>query len=510
MTRNDKKRRIKLPLALKIWLMLISLVIACLGLVYLFTIVFLEQYYVDAKEKTVVQFTEQAVEQVLSYDFFDRSAAQQDSMLDELAMSNNLCIDVMYASGVEIAAYEGIGAPCYVHMTGFNRGRLFATAMQNPYQLVINEIKHPQFDTQYFVCCRYFTKQPSHPNGGITGYVVMVTASLANVTEAAGAIRSQLISISWILLLAATLIAFALAFWITRPMKKLSEAAKAVAQGNLDTEVHITSSDEIGACGEDFNEMVERLRTSNRMQREMIANVSHDLRTPLTMIRGYAESIQDIVGEDKVERDRQLSIIIDETDRLSKLVTDIMDLSLLQAGKLKLNQSDFSIVSLMSDVLGRFLFLQEKEDFALDLCSELPQGDAICHADAHRIEQVLYNFVNNAAAHSRGNRPDGSPIPRSITLKAAPAEKGFVRISVCDKGEGIAEQELVSIWDRYYKPYRTAGGVNRGTGLGLSIVKAIMEEHRLPYGVNSVLNEGSEFWFELPVVGADESTKESK
>lgn len=502
-----KTKRAFFPLVLKIWLVLMLMVVACLGIIYLFTIVFLEDYYVAGKKREVMSITDQVVSQVLKSDYFDAKTALEDEVITDLAMRNSICIDIMYANGVEIAAFEGIGVSCYVHSSLINRSKMFASALQHPHQMVINEIRHPQFDTQYFVCCKTFSKYPDSADGLLqNGYVVLVTAPLASVSEAATAIHDQLISLSAVLIAAATIVAFVLAYWITRPMKRLSEAAKSVAAGNLDTVVNIRSHDEMGICAENFNEMVRQLGVSNTMQREMIANVSHDLRTPLTMIRGYAESIQDIVGEDKQKRDRQLSIIIDETERLGRLVTDIMDLSLLQAGRLKLNVRPFSVVTLMSDTLNRFLFLQENEAFMLDLQSELPSGDAICMADPSRMEQVLYNFINNAATHSRLTREDGTPYEREIILRVVPSKKeGFVRVMVCDKGEGIDKESLPYVWDRYYKPYRTAGSNNSGTGLGLSIVKAILTEHHFAYGVSSTPGKGSIFWFELPLAPLDEA-----
>ncbi len=494
-----KQNKVRFPLVLKFWVVLMSLVAACLVIVYLFTIVFLEQYYVADKKNEVQSVTNEAMAQALTHADLGQGGALEDETLYDLAMRHNLCISILRTDGVEVAKYEGVGSVCYVHSDPFYALQMFETALRNRHQMVVNEIKHVQFDTRFFVCCRYFVPDGlKRPTGNEAAYVIMVTAPLASVSEAADAIRDQLIMISVCLMLTATLVSLCLSFWITRPIKKLSLAARTVASGNLDTEVHIASKDELGGFGEDFNHMVGQLRQSDVMQREMIANVSHDLRTPLTMIRGYAESIQDIFGEDKSERDRQLSIIIDETARLNGLVTDMMDLSLLQAGKLKLNHSDFSVVSLCSDALSRFVYLQEKEGFALELTSSLPSGDAVCHADRGRIGQVLYNFIANAAAHSKGTRPDGSPIQRTITLKVVPAGEGFVKISVCDQGEGMEKEDLPRIFDRYYKPYRAAGE-QKGTGLGLSIVKAVLQAHGVPFGVTSQKDVGSAFWFELPI-----------
>ena len=496
------KRKRFFPLVLKLWLALISLVVVCLTLVYIFTIVFLEQDYVAQKKNEVVGIAASAMQEVLQYESFDVHTALESEELNDLAMRNNLCIDIMYANGSTIAQYEGIGVGCYLHSSLAIRMQMYAAALENLGQLVINEVRHPQFGTSYYICSRYIVSA-----NGQQAYVLLVCAPLASVSEAADAIRGQLIEITVTLLVAATVISMLLAYWLTRPMKKLSEAAKAVANGQLDTVVNIRSRDELGQCGENFNEMVRQIDASNKLQREMIANVSHDLRTPLTMIRGYAESIRDIVGEDKQKRDRQLDIIMDETERLSALVTDIMELSLLQAGKLKLEKQSFSIVSLMGDTLSRFLFLQEKEDFSLDLVSKLPSGDALVYADKNRIEQVLYNFINNAAAHSRGKRKDGSDIPREITLTVEPQGEHHVRITVADRGEGIEKEDLSRIWDRYYKPYRTVGGINRGTGLGLSIVKAILTEHNALYGVQSTPEVGSAFYFDLPVAKPKESAQ---
>lgn len=502
---NAKKtsgERVRFPLVMKFWLLLIVVAVVSLGLIYLFTVLFLENSYVSQKKETVRSISRQATELVLDAETFYSADGLDNAALSELAYENKVCVLVMNTSGDVLASYEGIGDVCYVHSNPRNLIRVYEEVMTRPQQIVTCDIRSPQSAPQYYICGSRVSKETklySVPYDMRVEYVVIVTAPFANVTEAAAAIRSQLSAVSLLLLVAVTVLALAAALLITRPIKKLSEASRAVAGGNLEVQADIRTRDELGHLCGDFNEMVGKLKASEQMQREMIANVSHDLRTPLTMIRGYAESIQDVVGEDKEERNRQLSVIIEETDRLSTLVTDMMDLSLLQTGRRKLNVTEFSVVGLLNETLSRFAFLQD-DGFALRLNSELPEGDALVIGDERRVGQVLYNFIGNAAAHSRCNRPDGTPYARDITLTvSAEPEFGTVRIAVRDRGEGIPSEELPLIWERYYKASRAAGTTFAGTGLGLSIVKAILSAHRAPYGVISAPDEGSEFWFSLPV-----------
>ena len=168
-------------------------------------------------------------------------------------------------------------------------------------------------------------------------YGVIVSASLAQIETAAEVMRSVLIPVAIFLIALNLLVAALFSRWFTRPMRQLSEGAREIADGNYDVQVPVVRNDELGLLGREFNHMAQEVKRSAQLEKDILANVSHDLRTPLTLIKGYAETVRDITGDDKAKRTEQCSIIVDETDRLSALVNSVMELSKVSSGAEKLN-----------------------------------------------------------------------------------------------------------------------------------------------------------------------------
>lgn len=213
----------------------------------------------------------------------------------------------------------------------------------------------------------------------------------------------------------------------------------------------------------------------------MIANVSHDLRTPLTMITGYAEVMRDLPGENTPEN---VQIIIDEATRLTTLVNDLLDLSKLQSGTITLKPEPFSLTSCIRTILHRYdKLIDYRFDFQYD-------RDVTIVADELKITQVVYNLINNAVTYTGADK-------QIFLLQLV--QNGRVRVEVSDTGEGIPQDKLQDIWERYYKVDKEHKRAQVGTGLGLSIVKTVIDLHGGTYGVQSVLGKGSTFWFELPL-----------
>ena len=314
-------------------------------------------------------------------------------------------------------------------------------------------------------------------------YTVLVTTSLVHVTEA-GKVLSTLLPLAAALIFGfAMSAAWLFSEWFTKPLRQLSSAARQMALGNYAVQVDNRRNDELGDLARDFNHMAEEVQHAVQMQRDLLANVSHDLRTPLTLIKGYAETVRDLTGDDDAKRTEQCNIIVDETDRLSTLVNSVMELSKVQSGAEKPSLVDFDMSELCFEVAGRYDALCDKNHWHLDL-----QADDACpvSADPAMMERVLHNLLGNAFHHIGS---DGV-----VVLRAIPQQRGC-RIEVEDHGPGIPPEDLPYLFDRYYRARQDSG--RSGTGLGLSITKAILQQHGFAFGVNSAVGQGSTFWFEM-------------
>ena len=312
-------------------------------------------------------------------------------------------------------------------------------------------------------------------------YGIIVSTGMAQIATAAEVLRSILWPVALILLVLDLLFAMLFSRWFTRPVQQLSSGAKEIAAGNYDIQLPVVHHDEIGQLAEDFNHMAAEVKRSAQLEKDILANVSHDLRTPRTLIKGYAETVRDLTGTDAEKRTEQCNIIVDETDRLSALVNSVMELSKVQSGAEKPNLIDFDMGELCFEVAGRYDALCDQNHWHLEL-----QADeaAPVRADPAMMERVLHNLLGNAFHHIGA---DGQ-----VMLRVLPQADGC-RVEIEDHGPGIPPEDLPYIFDRYYRARQDSGKV--GTGLGLSITKAILQQHGFAFGVNSAVGQGSTFWF---------------
>lgn len=330
-------------------------------------------------------------------------------------------------------------------------------------------------------------------------YAILVSASLARVGEADAVLGKLLPMVALGLLAFCLLAAWLLSRWITRPLVQLSDAARQIARGNYDVHVDESQGDEFGLLARDFNHMAGEVKQTAQMQRELLANVSHDLRTPLTLIRGYAETVRDLTGDEPEKRTEQLNIIVDETDRLSGLVNSVMELSKVSSGAEKPELVDFDMAQLCEEVAERYDAVCAQNGWTLKLETE---ERCPVRADPAMMERVLHNLLGNAMHHIG---EDGV-----FLLRAVPLKEGGCRVEIEDHGPGIRPEDLSHIFDRYYRSRSDSGKV--GTGLGLSITKAILQGHGFRFGVNSTLGEGTVFWFQAlgPAKGSEAKPPEEK
>ena len=322
-------------------------------------------------------------------------------------------------------------------------------------------------------------------------YTVLVTTSLVHVAEASNVLSTLLPLAAAMIFLFAMSAAWLFSEWFTKPLRQLSSAARQVAMGNYAVQVDSTRNDELGTLARDFNHMAAEVQHAAQMQRELLANVSHDLRTPLTLIKGYAETVRDLTGDDKAHRDEQMNIIVDETDRLTALVSSVMELSKVTSGADRCQRVHFDMGQLCDEVCERYDAVCAQNNWHLEL--ELPDRELPVYADPEMMQRALHNLLGNAMHHIGA---DGIFI-----LRATPCTEG-VRVEVEDHGPGIPPEDLPYIFDRYYRSRSDAG--KQGTGLGLSITKAIFQQHGFRFGVQSIVGKGTTFWFIMNDLPASE------
>ena len=322
-------------------------------------------------------------------------------------------------------------------------------------------------------------------------YTVLVTTSLVHVAEASNVLSTLLPLAAAMIFLFAMSAAWLFSEWFTKPLRQLSSAARQMAMGNYAVQVDSTRNDELGTLARDFNHMAAEVQHAAQMQRELLANVSHDLRTPLTLIKGYAETVRDLTGDDKAHRDEQMNIIVDETDRLTALVSSVMELSKVTSGADRCQRVHFDMGQLCDEVCERYDAVCAQNNWHLEL--ELPDRELPVYADPEMMQRALHNLLGNAMHHIGA---DGIFI-----LRAAPCTEG-VRVEVEDHGPGIPPEDLPYIFDRYYRSRSDAG--KQGTGLGLSITKAIFQQHGFRFGVQSTVGKGTTFWFIMNDLPASE------
>ena len=318
----------------------------------------------------------------------------------------------------------------------------------------------------------------------LANYYLVLNTPLEPVESYIDFIMNQYLYIALIVILISVVVAFFLARRISNPIIKMKDEANKLAQGNYDAHFETKSFSEINDLASTLDDATEKLSKVNDLRKDLVANVSHDIKTPLTMIKAYAEMIKDISGDDPKKRDEHLDVIIQETEYLDKLVSDMSELSKLQSGVIELSRNNFDlkdctnkVVLLLSQIIN-----EKNVNLILDL------DDCVVYADEIKISQVIYNYLSNALKYSSDNT--------KITVRIRNYEDK-VRLEVSDQGNGISEEALPFIWDRYYKVDKNFNRSVNSSGLGLAIAKAILEAHKAKYGVESKLKEGSTFWFEL-------------
>jgi signal transduction histidine kinase len=480
----------KLGIRWKIYLYLTGFVAIIIVLLWLFQIVFLDDFYKAIKISEVKQAS-QSIENNIDND--DLSA-----LVIRIAQDSQLCISIIDSDG---SAYINVDALQDCILSSLSQADLlyfYEQAQQNDDEYLELFLRDSYTNIRYDAG-KYVGIVPDRDAAAYESILyakiitlesgqsvcLIVNAEVSPVTATVRTLRVQLLYITFILLGLALVLAFFISRHISKPIADINRSAKILAEGNYDVKFDGSGYREIGELSDTLNYASEELSKVERLRRELIANISHDLRTPLTMITGYSEIMRDIPGENTPEN---VQIIIDEANRLTSLVNDLLDVSKLQSGTQTLHCAELNLTRLIQNTLTRYQKLLQNNPFDLRFNWE---QEIVVSADPLQISQVIYNLINNAI-HYTGE-------DRRVNIRQI-IENGKVRIEIEDTGEGIEKEQLPYIWERYYKADKTHRRPIIGTGLGLSIVITVLELHHAEYCVISEKEHGSIFWFELPII----------
>ena len=453
MMKNSLKR--------KIWHYLIIFSLVIISFLWLFQVIFINKYYEYSKTKDIKRIANKLLTGYKSENIYNT--------LDEISYQENLCIEI--TSSNSTLYRSSTTSSCL-----FSKGILKESFINSGSYEETYNLENPKFTNKSIL-------EAIKLDNNLYAFL---STSLEPIDSTAKILKEQLIIISILILSLSLLIGYFISKRLSKPIVDISRKANLIAKGKIKKEF-TSDSDilEIEDLNNSLNEMMIELGKTEELEKDLLANVSHDLKTPLTMIKAYAEMVRDLTYNNKEKRDSNLNIIIEETDRLTLLVNDILALSKLQQSMDNLVLSEFDLIILIKNILKRFTIYEEKYGYKI-IFKHTNIRKLIIKADQKKIEQVLYNLIINAINYT------GDDMTVVINISKV---NNLYKVEVIDSGKGIDKKDLDSIFDKYYKSEKKHKRNLYGTGLGLSIVKSIFILHNYEYGVNTKKEKGSSFYF---------------
>lgn len=455
--KNIKKNSLKI----NIWLFLIAFSIFILCFLWFFQIIFLDSYYKSYKTGELDKAASE----------LRKSVNLNQQKIENIAQKRDICIEI-YGDNIYAATVSNKGCMEFGNKNFKVKRDFINSGLLEQHYNLINE--------------RYQNETLIYALKLDTDLYAFINASLEPLDSTITILSNQFIITTIVVLILSLIIGYLISKKLSKPITQISNEARKLADGNFNanfkTDINIY---EINELADSLNYAKDELSKTETLKRDLMANVSHDLKTPLTMIKAYAEMVRDITYNNKEKREENLNTIIDETDRLTLLVNDILDLSATESGNTTLKLEEVDLIKLINQVIQRFKILSEKEKYQFIFTHP---NSTIIKADYKRIYQVVYNLINNAINYTGEDK--------KIYINIEENKYKYI-VQIKDTGKGIKKEELKHIWDKYYHSDKKHKRNSYGTGLGLSIVKNILQMHNYKYGVISS-DKGSTFYFEIP------------
>ena len=446
-------------LKVQIWKYLSIFSIFILSFLWLFQVLFLNKFYEFSKIKQLDNTINLIKESYNNNSLY--------SNVDNYAEDNGICIQIFTDKKI-IYDSQIFNKGCMPKNVDYRDVFIKSSLDKETYKLI-----NPRFNNEVLLKAIKLNSNT----------YAFLSSSLQPLDGAVEIIKKELVIVSIMVLLFSFLIGYFISKKLSKPIEKINKTAKIMAQGDYENAYFFIDENilELNELVATLNQTNDELTKIDELQKEILANVSHDLKTPLTMIKAYAEMVRDLTYKDDIKREDNLNVIIEETDRLNLLVNDIIELTKINNDLQNLNITEFDLVELINSIINRFSIMDANFVFKNKLA-------IIVKADKIRVEQVIYNLIINAINYT------GKDKKVIINLKE---NDKYVHVEIKDTGKGIDEEDLKLIWKRYYKVDKKYRREKKGSGIGLSIVENILKKHKFNYGVNSIKNKGTTFYFDI-------------
>ncbi len=481
-----KQKFSNLTIKSKIFLYLIGFCILLISMLWIFQVLLMTRFYGNIR-MSQMENCRNSIEYIIKTN-------GDNSLIDTAAWENEACVMILSSTGQTVYSVD-TSKNCKIHKlsnsdiriiirrTDRQNGRLKGVYREKgpfrPDEIITNT--RPDFDSDESQSMIYCTQIKDGED--IIGYL-LINIQLSPVQAAVSAIRRQLGIISVIIVAFSFVLATIISRRISKPIEKLAVDVAQLSKGDYNIIFNATGYKEINALSDSLTQTAEDLGRVEQLRKDFIANVSHDLRTPLTLIGGYAEVMRDIPGENNAEN---AQLIIAETKRLSTFVTDLLDMSKMQSGAQPMEKTEYNLTQVVAAAVDNMRELLKHEGYDI---SFIYDKEISVTADKARVSQCFYNILINAVNYTGEDKK---------IIAEQEIYDNMVRISVTDTGSGIAEKDIPYIWERYYKNDQNHKRAVTGTGLGLSIVRTVIKEHNGLYGAYNTKEGGACFWFSLPI-----------
>ena len=467
-----------------IWIYYVLFALGILALLSILQMVMIRPYYRNNKIMVMREVADVIQSSILDPSFVTEANVE---IAFQASVNNNACTIIYNEEGKIIYSADSLGAGCI-----FNQGMMLTGTQYNA--LVRENSLFYLFDSTQNEISELIINERSGQEmvlygrkitGNLGNYYLYINSPIELLESTYQIFQTQFVVLTIAVLILSLIISVFFSERLAKPIVKMRETARELANGGYNIRFDGGDFTETKDLASSLNDATDKLSKVDELRKDLIANVSHDIKTPLTMVRAYAEMVRDISGDNKEKREEHLAVIIQEAQYLDELVLELSELAKMQSGNYELNISQFDLADKVREITMLCRGLFEQHNIHYDLVT--PES-VLVSADETKIGQVIYNFINNAIKYSEDH---------TNVFIVCQDFGDTVRVSIQDEGSGISEKDMDYIWDRYYKIDKSFKRSSKGTGLGLAIVKAILDSHGAVFGVKSEEGKGSYFWFEL-------------